>query len=515
MAEWTERREGLPNLFTGQPGTGTLPPAAGGLSGLTLESPLQRMLHSPTDQLLGPPALRPPASFLAPDPCVLPGTQPARPQAELRAWNPPETRRAEPPPPPPPQAPGPAPGGQNDPNAQPYHLPSREEIMANPDRFGRPFGSSMSPEQFASQYFREFVAHNVAYMRPFQTDAQGGIRRDERGQPISAYRPEVQAFLHDFGYQSQPAESDVVNNPSSGLYAMRLNPLAPQPGQSTPTPPPLVAFRGTEGPDAPDWAANMGGQVGRRQMDDNAADIARLMRVEDGQRLALTGHSLGGADAQIATSRFPDRVESLTTFQSPGIYGSEARRVDRSNRDGHIDVNHYRANGDIVPFAGEQMVGGNIFQFNAPPRNGGWANAVVPQLNTGTEHVSHLLMADQPSYIGRQTDGPVQVTQHDSDPYWGRRGTESVRQTLGVPGRMALDAYNGRLPNWGDVADVPNSLLRGAGNAARYTLIDTPWAALNGAGSLINNAIYGRPPAPHIPVPPPPAVLMNPPQAAH
>lgn len=512
MADMTQRPLGLPDPFAGAPGAGPSLSGPGGLPNFTLESPLQRMLRSPSEQLLGGGgAPLTAAPFLAPDPCGLPGSQPARPQAELRAWNPPEQRHS--PPPPPPQAPGPAPGGRNDPNAQPYNLPSREEILANPDRFGRPFGSQQSPEEFASHYFREFVAHNVAYMRPFQTDAQGGIRRDEHGQPISAYRPEVQAFLRDFGYQSQPAETDVVNNPSSGLYAMRLNPLAVEPGQSAP--PPLVAFRGTEGPDAPDWASNMGGQVGRRQMDDNAADIERLMRMQDGQRVAVTGHSLGGADAQIAASRYPDRVESITTFQSPGVYGSEARRVDRANRDGHIDVNHYRANGDIVPFAGEQMVGGNIFQFNAPPRDGGWGSYLMPQINTGNEHVAHLLMADQPSYIGRQTDGPVQVTQHDRDPYWGRRGTESIRQTLGVPGRMALDAYNGRLPNWGDVVDVPNSLLRGAGNAARYTLIDTPWAALNAAGSTINNAIYGRPPAPRIPVPPPPAVLTNPPQPAH
>ena len=166
-----------------------------------------------------------------------------------------------------------------------------------------------------------------------------------------------------------------------------------------------------------------------------------------------------------------------------------------------------------MPFAGEQMVGGNIFQFNAPPRNGGWANAVVPQLNTGTEHVSHLLMADQPSYIGRQTDGPVQVTQHDSDPYWGRRGTESVRQTLGVPGRMALDAYNGRLPNWGDVADVPTACCAAPATPPAIRL-SIPRAALNGAGSLINNAIYGRPRR-RTSRASPPAVLMNPPQAAH
>ena len=143
----------------------------------------------------------------------------------------------------------------------------------------------MSPEQFASQYFREFVAHNVAYMRPFQTDAQGGIRPRRGGPAHLGLSPRGSGLPARLRPQSQPAESDVVNNPSSGLYAMRLNPLAPQPGQSTPTRRRSSPSAAPKAPDAPDWAANMGGQVGRRQMDDNAADIARLMRVEDGQRL--------------------------------------------------------------------------------------------------------------------------------------------------------------------------------------------------------------------------------------
>ena len=130
MAEWTERREGLPNLFTGQPGTGTLLPPLAACRPDAGE-PVQRMLHSPTDQLLGPPALRPPASFLAPDPLCY-QTQPARPQAELRAWNPPETRRAEPPPPPPPQAPGPAPVARTIPTPSPITCPAAKRSWPIP-----------------------------------------------------------------------------------------------------------------------------------------------------------------------------------------------------------------------------------------------------------------------------------------------------------------------------------------------------------------------------------------------
>lgn len=508
MAEWNQQPEGAGGAFggPGQSPAGGRPPIA---AQPILESPLQRMLSAPGVGV-GVPRSPGDLAFLSPDPCALPGSPQARYPQEMRAWNPPQTRRQQAPPPPPAAAPGPAPGRQDDPNAREYSLPTREQIMANPERFGRPFGSSMSAEEYAQQYFREFVAHDLAYMRPFQTDAQGGVARDERGQPISAYRPEVQQFLRQFGYQSQPAESDVVNNPSSGLYAMRLNPLAVAPGEQAP--PPLVAFRGTEGPDGPDWATNMGSQVGQRQMHDNAADIERLMRVEPGQRLALTGHSLGGAEAQIAASWHPDRVSSLTTFQSPGINAGAARAIDRSNRDGHMRVDHHRAVGDIVPFAGEQMAGGNIWQYSAPPRNGGVLNQVLPQSNTGFEHTAHLLMADQPNYLGSQSDPPVQVTRFDSDPYWGRRGTEGVRQALGVPGRTLLDAYDGRAPSWADLGDIPVSLLRATGNLTRYALWDTPATALGAAGTGISNAIYGRPPTPQlqIPQPPPPAVLTNP-----
>lgn len=479
MASFTDRQ--------GQnPGQGQSPAAnpfqLPSLAESLTQSPLQRM------GLTVPPPQQP-------DPCYLPGAAPPqRPQAELRAYNPPgqqrtpaPTARREPP------ATNQAPSG-GAPDQRGYNLPTRAEILTNPERYGRPLGSPMSNEEFANQYFREFVARDLAYMAPFATNRDGSIQRDRSGQPISAYPPEVQRFMQDFGYQSQPDESNVVSDPRTGLYAMRLNPSSPQPGrEGEGQPQPIVAFRGTD--EGFDWSTNGESQVGRRQYDENSDAIRRLMQTQNGQRLDLVGHSLGGALAQIAAARQTQNVGSLTTFQAPGISSADANQFDRNNRDGHVSVNHHRSTWDMVPLGGQQMTGGNFWHYGSS------------QWDPIQGHTERLLMANHNDYVGAGRSSPVDVTRYTSDPLAAvRPGTEALRGAAGLTSRPFIDLANGRVANNGDRWDALMTGLGVIGNAANY---------LNPVGAAMRamQVAQSRPSGyrPQIPAgsEPPPAIMTN------
>jgi pimeloyl-ACP methyl ester carboxylesterase len=448
---------------------------------------LAETLRQPLSQQLG---LTP----LPQDPCYLPGAAPRQP--ELRAYNPPGQQRvtattpvARREPLPTNQAPS---GGE--PDQRGYNLPTRAEILANPERYGRPLGSPMSNEEFASQYFREFVARDLAYMKPFMTNPDGSVQRDRGGRPISAYPPEVQQFMQDFGYQSQPDESNVVSDPRTGLYAMRLNPTAPEPGrEGAPNPQPMVAFRGTD--QGFDWSTNGESQVGRRQYEENSDAIRRLMQVQGGQRLDLVGHSLGGALAQIAAARQTQDVGSLTTFQAPGISSADASAFDRNNRDGHVSVNHHRSSWDLVPMGGQQMTSGSFWHYGSQ------------QWDPIAGHTERLLMANHPDYVGGGRNTPVDVTRYNTDPLAAvRPGTEALRGLAGMGSRPFIDLANGRTANSGDRWDMLWTGLGVIQNSADYL---NPFAAAMRAMQVSQSRADGHRPTVPAGDAPPPAIMTN------
>lgn len=120
---------------------------------------------------------------------------------------------------------------------------------------------------------------------------------------------------------------------------------------------PVVAFRGT---------ANLGGAlddandqgIGTFQFSRNEREIQNVLQGA-GSAPDVTGHSLGGALAQLAAARLGSMVGDIVTFQSPGIEGAEAQRIDK---DKHA-ATHYRAGGDLVSDAGEAFAIGEVFTF--------------------------------------------------------------------------------------------------------------------------------------------------------
>ncbi|NJK45409.1 MAG: hypothetical protein HC933_15080 [Pleurocapsa sp. SU_196_0] len=73
-----------------------------------------------------------------------------------------------------------------------------------------------------------------------------------------------------------------------------------------------------------------------------------------------SGHSLGGALAQITAARYPV-FQRLLTFQSPHVKGED---VDRLEAQSKLRARHYRMNADVVPLGGPQSrMAGEIVTF--------------------------------------------------------------------------------------------------------------------------------------------------------
>jgi hypothetical protein len=162
-----------------------------------------------------------------------------------------------------------------------------------------------------------------------------------------------QKFLAANGYSAMPIIRGVHE------FVMRTF-LPTQAGK-----PPVVAFRGTVPSKIQTVIADLDPSgIGMYQFNPNRALI-------DGQMLAAathgpivsSGHSLGGALAQIAAATFPDRVGRIVTFQAPGVSRELAKKLETYNAehpDHAIESSHHRVKGDLVPLGGEALTPGVI-----------------------------------------------------------------------------------------------------------------------------------------------------------
>jgi alpha/beta hydrolase fold len=143
--------------------------------------------------------------------------------------------------------------------------------------------------------------------------------------------------------------------------------------------PPIVAFRGTVPTKVQTIIADLDPSgIGMYQFNPNRAMIdAQMLAASRHGPIISSGHSLGGALAQIAAAAFPDRVGRIVTFQAPGVSNETARQIvdyNAANPDNAIESSHHRVKGDLVPMGGDaltpgvihnhEMTDGNLFQRN-------------------------------------------------------------------------------------------------------------------------------------------------------
>lgn len=174
-------------------------------------------------------------------------------------------------------------------------------------------------------------------------------------------------FLEVNGYQAMPIIRGVHE------FVMRTF-LPTQAGK-----PPVVAFRGTVPTKIQTVIADLDPSgIGMYQFNPNRALIdGQIAAAAAHGPIVSSGHSLGGALAQIAAATFPDRVGRIVTFQAPGVPRELVEKLEAYNTehpDAAIESSHHRVKGDLVPLGGEaltpgvihnhEMTDGNLFQRN-------------------------------------------------------------------------------------------------------------------------------------------------------
>ncbi|TVQ87552.1 MAG: hypothetical protein EA397_17930 [Deltaproteobacteria bacterium] len=163
--------------------------------------------------------------------------------------------------------------------------------------------------------------------------------------------------LRCWGY-SMP-EVVVPHDPLTGMYAVAVHPAGNLPGEVREAIEEMhgaelrsvIAFRGSA--DAVDWADDLSPEfVGAFQFNAHRGQISDAIAACDSPP-DTTGHSLGGAIAQLAAT--VGSVGRVVTFQSPGIPASMLDEIDDD-----VEATHHRAANDPVAWAGEAHIGGDV-----------------------------------------------------------------------------------------------------------------------------------------------------------
>ncbi|ACY14237.1 hypothetical protein [Haliangium ochraceum] len=351
------------------------------------------------------------------------------------------------------------------------HIPTREEVHANPAAFGIPEGGN--PDDF----FNEYVAHTLAYMQPEQLDVNALDPNADDYQSRVATIERHRATMRGWGYD--PDSLTFLNDSRSGdnetgLQAVRIDPLDPEGEHGS-----IVGFRGTEpvaghqstltNPTgfADDVATDLGRDIGGNQYRENQERIHALIAGGTGP-MTLTGHSLGGALAQHAAAGSTDlNVSNVVGFQAPGIDSSAANSFNAANADGHIDVRFHEHEKDVVHRAGEQKLDGTHYTWhdtNDPSFLGAHlTNFMYNGVNGDGEQVTNVGAGSSPA-----------VTEHD--PITNRQGWEGGRRILGGGLNVVASPFQGAF-----------ALGQGLGNAA----VNAGQGVLDSGSSLVGGISEG------------------------
>jgi ribulose-bisphosphate carboxylase large chain len=130
--------------------------------------------------------------------------------------------------------------------------------------------------------------------------------------------------------------------------------------------PPVIAFRGTVLTRLRSVLADMDPNgIGVLQFETNreliAAQIAAAVAAHG--PAVMTGHSLGGALAQMAGAAFPDATKSIVTFASAGVNLKSVEAIrdfNRAHPDAAVLSTHYQMKGDPVSGSAQYLTDGTV-----------------------------------------------------------------------------------------------------------------------------------------------------------
>jgi hypothetical protein len=195
--------------------------------------------------------------------------------------------------------------------------------------------------------------------------------------------------------------------------------------------PPIVAFRGTVPSKIDTLIADIDPRgIGVYQFKPNQELIRGTMEQAASRGpVVSTGHSLGGALAQMAAIAWPGLVSRIITFQAPGVEREAVAKLQQynaENPDRQIDSSHHRVAGDLVPLGGEALTPGTIHLHQLDSRNPLAKHLTFPlaQEQLAEGNVLPIQDPDQRVTFDRDIN-----TADDNKPRW----VEFLRKGVGYP----------------------------------------------------------------------------------
>ncbi|MCO4770358.1 MAG: hypothetical protein KDA24_10040 [Deltaproteobacteria bacterium] len=270
-----------------------------------------------------------------------------------------------------------------------------EEFVARAEEIGAELSRRAAAGETAGRPLR--AAADLDRLAAGRAPADVGATPCDRGS-LEWTHASYEWLAHCFAYE--PARSDTnhvllrngyssktlnIEHPSGANFVV----VMPHEGQMLP---PLFVFRGTQPEDLRDVYTDVQLQIGdlhfRALERLGLGAMLRAACPAGRPRAVLTGHSLGGALAQLATAAWPEFVGECVTFQSPGLMRLHHRRgcanletVSPSPR-----VTHYVADADIVHRAGARHLPGETIAVT------GLRVDVEDELQWGLGHTDLLLV---------------------------------------------------------------------------------------------------------------------------
>lgn len=197
-------------------------------------------------------------------------------------------------------------------------------------------GAPLSHESIPDAHiFAEFLAHRYAY------DADLLLYREALRR--NGYAPE-----RSHAFETREGLTFYIVMPAEGRRDL----------------PPWVVFRGTRVDDLNDIRTDLEFQIGHRHfhavMELGLGEmLAGAARDAGGIKPKVTGHSLGGALAQLAATMWPERIGEVVTFQAPGLTRVNFHRAQERLAAGPAPtVTHYIGDADVVHEAGQRHLPG-------------------------------------------------------------------------------------------------------------------------------------------------------------
>jgi hypothetical protein len=166
---------------------------------------------------------------------------------------------------------------------------------------------------------------------------------------------------------------------------------------------PIVAFRGTRPNKLQTVWADLdpeGIGYAYHYMANKDLITGQMMGASKHGKVISSGHSLGGALAQINAAQFPDLVSRIVTFQAPGVSREIAQRIvdyNQANPEDAIESTHHRVEGDAVPYGGQALTPGLIHNHRMTSGN-------LLQRNPLTKHVEMPLAQEE---LAQGNDVPI------------------------------------------------------------------------------------------------------------